>query len=120
MYTYLPPFLLTLLQPSHSFLTELRTFIPRICCLLTSFMTGLAGLTLSFWKADVRDLVCEPHVREEHDRANVGTDARVLIEGAAKERRRSARAAVVESMAAVWYSRTSSRYVCRRRGDLVY
>ena len=97
MYTYLPPFLLTLLQPSHSFLTELRTFIPRTCSLLTSFLKGLAGFTLSFWKADVRDCDCEPHVREEHDRANVGNDARVLIEGAAKERR-SARAAGVESM----------------------
>jgi hypothetical protein len=101
MYTYLPPFLLTLLQPSHSFFTELRTFIPRICCLLASLTKGLAGFTLSFWKADVSDCVCEPHVREEHDRANVGKDARVLIEGAAKERRRrSARAAGVESMAA--------------------
>lgn len=48
MYTYLPPFLLTLLQPSHSFLTELRTFIPRTCCLLTSFVNGLVGLTVSF------------------------------------------------------------------------
>lgn len=26
-----PPFLLTLLQPSHSFFTELRTFIPLTC-----------------------------------------------------------------------------------------
>ena len=100
MYTYLPPFLLTLLQPSHSFLTELRTFIPRICCVLTSFVKGLAGFTVSFWKADVSDCFCEPHVREEHDRANVGKDARVLIEGAAKERM-SARAAGVASMAAV-------------------
>jgi hypothetical protein len=31
IYTYLPFFLLTLLHPSHSFLTELRTFMPRIC-----------------------------------------------------------------------------------------
>jgi len=28
---FLPPFLLTLLQPSHIFLTELRTFMPLIC-----------------------------------------------------------------------------------------
>jgi hypothetical protein len=110
MYTYLPPFLLTLLQPSHSFLTELRTFIPRTCCLLASFVKGLAGFTLSFWKADVRDCDCEPHVREEHDRANVGNDARVLIEGAAKERR-SARAAGVESMTAVYYCRVSRECV---------
>lgn len=110
MYTYLPPFLLTLLQPSHSFLTELRTFMPRICCLLTSFSTGLAGFTLSFWKADVMDWVCEPHVREEHDRASVGRDARALIEGAAKERRRrSARAAVVESIVAGCWWCTSRR-----------
>jgi hypothetical protein len=32
MYTYRPPFLLTLLHPSHNFLTELRTFMPRACC----------------------------------------------------------------------------------------
>jgi hypothetical protein len=112
MYTYLPPFLLTLLQPSHSFLTELRTFIPRTCCLLASFVKGLAGFTLSFWKADVRDCDCEPHVREEHDRANVGNDARVLIEGAAKERR-SARAAGVESMAAVYCCRVSRKCMSR-------
>jgi hypothetical protein len=31
MYTYLPFFLLTLLHPSHSFLTELRTFMPLVC-----------------------------------------------------------------------------------------
>ena len=112
MYTYWPPFLLTLLQPSHSFLTELRTFIPRTCCLVASFVEGLAGFTLSFWKADVRDWVCEPHVREEHDRANVGNDARVLIEGAAKERR-SARAAGVAIMAAVYYCRVSKECVSR-------
>ena len=112
MYTYLPPFLLTLLQPSHSFLTELRTFIPRTCCLLASFVKGLAGFTLSFWKADVRDCDCEPHVREEHDRANVGNDARVLIEGAAKERR-SARAAGVESMVAVYCCRVSRECMSR-------
>jgi hypothetical protein len=112
MYTYLPPFLLTLLQPSHSFLTELRTFIPRTCCLLASFVKGLAGFTLSFWKADVRDCDCEPHVRKEHDRANVGNDARVLIEGAAKERR-SARAAGVESMAAVYCCRVSRKCMSR-------
>ena len=76
--------------------------MPRICCLLTSFVAGLAGLTLSFWKADVRECVCEPHERDEHDRANVGKDARVLIEGAAKERRRrSTRAAGAESMVVV-------------------
>jgi hypothetical protein len=32
IYTYLPPFLRTLLHPSHSFFTELRTFMPRVCC----------------------------------------------------------------------------------------
>lgn len=32
IYTYFPFFLLTLLHPSHSFLTELRTFMPRVCC----------------------------------------------------------------------------------------
>lgn len=32
IYTYLPFFLLTLLHPSHSFLTELRTFMPLVCC----------------------------------------------------------------------------------------
>lgn len=31
IYTYRPFFLLTLLHPSHSFLTELRTFMPRVC-----------------------------------------------------------------------------------------
>jgi hypothetical protein len=31
IYTYLPFFRLTLLHPSHSFLTELRTFMPRFC-----------------------------------------------------------------------------------------
>jgi len=30
IYTYFPPFRLTLLHPSHSFLTELRTFMPRV------------------------------------------------------------------------------------------
>ena len=54
----------------------------------------------------MRDWDCEPHVREEHDRANVGKDARVLIEGAAKERM-SARAAGVASMAAVWWCQIS-------------
>lgn len=49
-------------------------------------------------------------MREEHDRANVGNDARVLIEGAAKERR-SARAADVESMAAVSFCRVSRECV---------
>jgi len=28
---FLPPFLLTLLQPSHNFFTELRTFMPLTC-----------------------------------------------------------------------------------------
>lgn len=60
----------------------------------------------------MRDCDCEPHVREEHDRANVGNDARVLIEGAAKERR-SARAAGVESMVAVYCCRVSRKYVSR-------
>jgi hypothetical protein len=55
MYTYLPPFLLTLLQPSHSFLTELRTFIPRTWCVLMIFVAGFTGLMLSFCRADVRD-----------------------------------------------------------------
>jgi len=32
IYTYRPFFLLTLLHPSHSFLTELLTFMPRECC----------------------------------------------------------------------------------------
>lgn len=32
IYTYRPFFLLTLLHPSHSFLTELLTFMPRDCC----------------------------------------------------------------------------------------
>lgn len=32
IYTYFPFFLRTLLHPSHSFLTELRTFIPLVCC----------------------------------------------------------------------------------------
>lgn len=32
IYTYRPFFLLTLLHPSQSFLTELRTFMPRTCC----------------------------------------------------------------------------------------
>lgn len=36
MYTYFPPFRRTLLHPSHSFFTELLTFIPRICCLAKS------------------------------------------------------------------------------------
>jgi hypothetical protein len=31
IYTYRPFFLLTLLHPSHIFLTELRTFMPRVC-----------------------------------------------------------------------------------------
>jgi hypothetical protein len=31
IYTYLPFFLRTLLHPSHIFLTELRTFMPRVC-----------------------------------------------------------------------------------------
>ena len=74
--------------------------------MLTSFVKGLAGFTLSFWKADVRDCFCEPHVREEHDRANVGKDARVLIEGAAKERT-SARAAGVESITVICFWRVS-------------
>lgn len=60
----------------------------------------------------MRDWDCEPHVREEHDRANVGNDARVLIEGAAKERR-SARAAGVESMAALSCYRVSRECVSR-------
>lgn len=33
IYTYRPFFLRTLLHPSHSFLTELRTFMPRACIL---------------------------------------------------------------------------------------
>jgi hypothetical protein len=33
IYTYLPFFLLTLLHPSHSFFTELRTFMPLACAL---------------------------------------------------------------------------------------
>lgn len=37
IYTYFPPFLRTDLQPSHSFLTLLRTFIPRTCCLDSDF-----------------------------------------------------------------------------------
>lgn len=62
----------------------------------------------------MRDCVCEPHERDEHDRAKVGKDARVLMEGAAKERRRrSARAAGVESMAALRYWRISKYCVAR-------
>jgi hypothetical protein len=121
MYTYLPPFLLTLLQPSHSFLTELRTFIPRTWCVLIIFVAGLTGLTLSFWRADVSDWVCVPHVSDEHDRANVGKDARILIEGAAKEqRRRSARAAGVESMAVDCDCRASRDCVSPMYSERVY
>jgi hypothetical protein len=89
------------LQPSHSFLTELRTFIPRICW-LTAFVAGFADAMLSCLSAEVTDLACEPHVSDEHDRANVGIEARVRIEGTTKERRRSARAADVESIFGSW------------------
>lgn len=54
MYTYLPPFLRTLLHPSHSFLTELRTFIPRTCCLVRTLVMG-ADWIWSLWKADVSE-----------------------------------------------------------------
>ncbi|KAF9735267.1 hypothetical protein PMIN01_06672 [Paraphaeosphaeria minitans] len=36
MYTYLPFFLRTLLHPSHSFFTDDRTFMPRVCCCIRS------------------------------------------------------------------------------------
>ena len=60
MYTYFPPFLLTLLHPLHNFLTELRTFMPRICCSAIRLLAGVCvrdGLALRWrrWKADVRE-----------------------------------------------------------------
>lgn len=67
--------------------------------MLTAFVAGFADVMLSCLRAAESDLVCDPHVSDEHDRAKVGIDARVRIEGAAKERRRrSARAAGVESI----------------------
>ncbi|KAK7188756.1 hypothetical protein PSPO01_05389 [Paraphaeosphaeria sporulosa] len=36
MYTYFPFFLRTLLHPSHSFFTDDRTFMPRVCCCIRS------------------------------------------------------------------------------------
>ena len=55
IYTYFPPFLLTLLHPSQSFFTELRTFIPRICCLVTTRLL-CAGLPCNrrVWNAERR------------------------------------------------------------------
>ena len=57
MYTYFPPFRFTLLHPSHSFLTELRTFIPRICCRV---MNGLlfAPCRLRFRSASSHCVAC--------------------------------------------------------------
>jgi hypothetical protein len=67
--------------------------------MLTAFVAGFADAMLSCLSAAVTDLVCEPHVSDEHDRAKVGIEARVRIEGTAKERRRRiARAAGVESI----------------------
>lgn len=54
MYTYFPPFLLTLLQPSHSFLTLLRTFMPLTCCLVTMRLLD-APSKLSLSRACVRE-----------------------------------------------------------------
>lgn len=44
IYTYRPFFLRTLLHPSHSFLTELRTFMPRVCCCTNAPVTDCAEI----------------------------------------------------------------------------
>lgn len=59
MYTYFPPFLLTLLHPLHSFLTELRTFMPLTCspALLRARPCALDDglLNLRRWKEVARE-----------------------------------------------------------------
>jgi hypothetical protein len=53
IYTYRPFFLRTLLHPSHSFLTELRTFMPRDCILAAPLPTlSPANRELRSWTPD--------------------------------------------------------------------
>jgi hypothetical protein len=82
IYTYFPFFLLTLLHPSHSFLTELRTFIPLVC----STFCGIRR----FDKRDVRAEVVVGFVVEiiGRRRAHVWM---LRWRGVVKKRRRSGR-----------------------------
>lgn len=57
IYTYFPPFRLTLLHPSHSFFTELRTFMPRICCRATARIVPPLFSSCRFRMAAVRESV---------------------------------------------------------------
>jgi hypothetical protein len=95
IYTYRPFFLLTLLHPSHSFFTELRTFMPRICGAVCSRRP---------LKRDVRSLRGEG--RESALQAQVGVWMCVWIErvrraGRAKSIRRRGRRSERGSILAV-------------------
>jgi hypothetical protein len=95
IYTYRPFFLLTLLHPSHSFFTELRTFMPRVCGAVCSRRP---------LKRNVRSLRGEG--RESALQAQVGVWMCVWIErvrraGRAKSMRRRGRRSERGSIVAV-------------------
>lgn len=104
MYTYFPPFLLTLLHPLHSFFTELRTFIPLICSPTRRCdnvdARGAPSLSRSRWNAAVSDDCVEVVLS-------------VLREGAkAVHSAIGLRTAIDGRMARTWYDR---RKACRVR-----
>jgi hypothetical protein len=62
IYTYLPFFLLTLLQPSHNFFTDDLTFIPLVCVVGWTLKFAKSAVKLCDWSAgranEVRLQVC--------------------------------------------------------------
>lgn len=103
IYTYLPFFLRTLLHPSHSFLTELRTFMPRVCCCTNDCTADCdCACTRNPLKREIRlcvgDWQDERAGREPHvwiERAGVRMAKTVRRSG-----RRRARGSIVRVMAA--------------------
>ena len=97
MYTYFPFFRLTLLHPSHSFLTELRTFMPRTCVRVCDCILRPA-------KREMRVEALEGESVGRHKSVHVWIAFVEILErsGAVKRVRRRGRSSVRGSMVAVW------------------
>lgn len=72
MYTYFPPFRLTLLHPSQSFFTDVRTFIPRVCVVHIELATAVERCD------DVETDVRERRASDDVS-ARVGRDGPVVV-----------------------------------------
>jgi hypothetical protein len=110
IYTYLPFFLRTLLHPSHSFLTDDRTFMPRVCCCIRRPVNRAVRLVIV---GEAALLLCR------HGRAAGVWIARVMVgrrAGVERKVRRSGRREVRASIVAVWDGRSwEVRFGARER-----